>query len=127
MVQYVVGSSIYTYVYPSSQQQMASNTLDSGGDHNARVRVAEVDARLADMIRSDFKAFQSALISLEKFLQDFFRIQNLDPAVEVSLGALFMELRKECEVPSLLYDSIVTRYDRFLNLVLYLHPHSSGH
>lgn len=77
MVQYVVVSSIYTYVYPSSQQQMASNTLDSGGDHNARVRVAEVDARLADMIRSDFKAFQSALISLEEFLQDFFRIQNL--------------------------------------------------
>ena len=107
---------------PSSEQQMASHTLDRGGDHNDRVRVAEVDARLADMIRSDFKAFQSALTSFEVFLQDFFRTLKLDPAVEESFGALFMKLRKKCEVPGMLYDSIVTRYDRFLNLVPYLLP-----
>ena len=104
---------------------MASNTLDRDGDHNARVRAAELDARLADMIRGDFMAFQSALTSFEEFLQDFFRKLKLDPAIEESFGALFMGLRKKCEVPSLLYDSIVTRYDRFLNLVSYLHPHSN--
>ena len=106
---------------------MASNTLDGGGDHDARVRIAEVDARVADMIRGDFMAFQFALTSLEKYLQDFLRILRLDPAIEESLGALFMELRRQCEVPSLLFDSVVTRYDRFLNLVPHLHPHSNGH
>ena len=105
---------------------MASDTLDSGGDHDARVRVAEESARGADMIRGDFMAFQSALTSLEEYLQDFYRILSLDPAVKESLGALFMELRRKCEVPSRLLDSVVTRYDRFLNLVPHLHPRSNG-
>ena len=102
---------------------MASDTLDSGGDHDARVRGAEVGARVADMIRGDFMAFQSALTSLEEYLQDFLRILSLDPAIKESLGTLFMELRRQCEVPRLLFDSVVSRYDRFLNLVLHLHPH----
>ena len=105
---------------------MASNTLDGSGDQIARVRIAEyeVDARVTDMIRGDFMAFQSALTSLEEYLQGFLRILSLDPAIKESLGALFMELRRQCEVPRLLFDSLVSRYDRFLNLVLHLHPHS---
>ena len=105
---------------------IASNTLDSGGDHHAQVQAAEVVATVADMIRGDFMAFQSALTSLEESLQDLYRILSLDPAVKESLGALFMELRRKCEVPGLLFDSVVTRYDRFLNLVSYLHPSSNG-
>ncbi len=104
---------------------MVSETLDYR-DHNARVQVAEREAIVADMISGDFMIFQSALASSEKFLQDFFRILSLDPAAKESLGALFMGLRKKCEVHSLLLDSVVRRYDRFLNLVPCLHPHSNG-
>ena len=104
---------------------MASQTLDNSADHDALVRVAEQNARVADMIRGDFMAFQSALTSLEEYLQDFCRTLNPDPAIEDSLSALFIEKRKHCEVIKLLFDSIVSRYDRFLNLVPYLHPHSN--
>ena len=102
---------------------MASRTLDSGADHKSRVRVAEMDSRLADMIRGDFQAFQSAFISLEDYLQDFWRILNLDPAAKESLGALFTEQRKQSKVTNILFNNVVSRYDRFLNLVTYLHPH----
>jgi hypothetical protein len=81
---------------------------------------------MADMIRGDFMVFQSALTSLEEYLQDFWRILNLDPAIKESLGALFMEQRKQCEVIESSFDNVVSRYDRFLNLVPYLHPHSNG-
>ena len=101
---------------------MASRILDSGADHNSRVRIAEMDSRLADMIRGDFQAFQSAFISLEDYLQDFWRILNLDPAIKESLGTLFTEQRKQAKVINMLFDNIVSRYDRFLNLVTYLHP-----
>ena len=100
---------------------MATRTLDSGGDHDARVRTAELGVRLADMIRGDFMAFKAALTSLEENLQDFWRILNLDPAIKESLCAVLMERRKQCEVISILFDNIVSRYDRFLNLVLCLH------
>ena len=105
---------------------MAPQMLESGADDNARVRTAEVEARCADMARGDFMIFQFALTSLEKYLHDFCRILNLDPVVKESFGALFMEQRKECEVTKLLYDNIVSRYDRFLNLVPYLHSYFNG-
>ena len=105
---------------------MASQTLGSGADHDARVRTAELGARLADMIRCDFRAFQSALGSLEEYLQDFWRILNLDPAMKKSLGVLLMEKRKQREVIDLLWDHLVSRHDRFLSLVTYLHPRSNG-
>ena len=105
---------------------MASEMLDSSVDHNVLVRAAEGDARLADMIKGDFMVFQSALTSLEEYLHEFWRTLNLDPAVKEQLGALFMKQRKECEATNLLYANLVSRYDRFLNLVPYLHPHSNG-
>ncbi len=77
------------------------------------------------MIRGDFIVFQSAFTSLEEYLEDFWRILNLDPAVKESFGALFMKRRKQSEVTKLLHDSIVTRYDRFLNLVPYLHSYAN--
>ena len=100
---------------------MATRTLDSGGDHDARVRTAELGARLSDMARGDFMAFKAALTSLEEILQDFWRILNLDPAIKELLCAMLIERRKQCEVTSLLFDNVVSRYDRFLNLVLCLH------
>ena len=105
---------------------MATRTLDSSGDHDTRVRTAELDASLADMIRGDYMAFKAALTSLEENLQDFWRILNLDPAIKESLCAMLMERRKQCEVVSLLLDNIVSRYDRYLNLVPYLYQYSNG-
>ena len=105
---------------------MAKRTLDNRGDHDARVRTAELGVRLADMIRGDFMAFKAALTSLEGYLQDFWRILNLDPAIKESLCVMLMEKRNQCEVISLLFDNIVSRYDRFLNLVPCLHVYSSG-
>ena len=120
------GTVVLSELTLSSQQDMATRTLDSGGDHDARVRTAELGARLSDMARGDFMAFKAALTSLEETLQDFWRILNLDPVIKESLCAMLMERRKQCEVISLLFDNIVNRYDRFLNLVPYLHSHSNG-
>ena len=105
---------------------MAIRSLDSGADHDARVRIAELDARLANIMRGNFRAFQSALGSLEEYLQDFWRILNLDPALKESLNALIKEQRKEGVAINILLDSIVSQYDRFLSLVTYLRPHSNG-
>lgn len=105
---------------------MASRAIGSGADHDARVRAAELDASLADIVKGDFRTFQSALASSEEFVQDFWRILNLDPAIKESVDALFMEQRKQCEVTSQMLDSLVGRYDRYLNLVLYFHSHSHG-
>ena len=105
---------------------MASQILDNSADHNARVRAAEGDSRLADMIKGDFMVFQTALTSLEEYLHEFWRILNLDPAVKESFGALFRKQRKECEATSLLYSNVVSRYDRFLNLVPKFHPYFIG-
>jgi len=110
----------------SSQQDVASRTLNSDADHDSRVRATEIDTRIADCLRGDFKAFQSALTSLEEHLQDFWHRLNLDSAIKVSLDALITEQKKQCKVIDLLLDSVVSRYDRFLNLVTYLHPHSNG-
>ena len=109
-----------------SQQEMASKILDNSADHNALARTAEGDSRLADMIKGDFMIFQSTLTPLEEFLQDFCRKLDLDPAVMESFGALFMKQRKECEATNLLYANVVSRYDRFLNLVSYFHPYFIG-
>jgi len=78
---------------------------------------SEFSARLADATRGDFKVFRSALKSLEGYLQDFWRILNLDPAIKESLDALILEKRMQCEVIDLLLDNLVSRYDRYLNLV----------
>jgi len=116
---------ILTKLTPSSQQDMVSRTLDSSADHDTRVRAADAFARAADTRVGDFKAFQSALTSLEEYLQDFWHILNLDPAGKASLDALITEQRKQCTVIAPLLDNIVSRYDRSLNLVTYLHLHSN--
>jgi hypothetical protein len=69
--------------------------------------------------------FQSALTSLEKFFQDLWCTMNLDPNIGESLGALLTKQKRHSEVTSLVLDNVVSRYDRFLNLVSYLHPHSN--
>ena len=95
--------------------------MGSGADHDERVRTAELDARITDMTRGDLVVFQYALTSLEECLQEFWNILQLDPAVKGSLNALFIEQRKQYEVTRILFDSVVSRHDRFLNLVLHLH------
>ena len=57
---------------PFTQQEMASKTLDMSGDHNDRVRNTESTARAVDRARGDFVAFQCALLSLERRLQDIY-------------------------------------------------------
>jgi len=105
---------------------MASRALNNDADHDSRVRAAEISSRITDAAMGDFKVFRSALKSLEGYLQDFWWILNLDPAIKESLDALIMEKMMQCEVIDLLLDNLVSRYDRFLNLVTHLHPHSNA-
>jgi len=114
-----------SYAYPPSQQEMPSRYLDKTANHEDRVRTAEKNATLADELKGDVKAFQSALISLEKYFQGFWDTMNFDPDTRESLCALITEQRNHGEVTSHLVDNIVTRYDRFLNLVWCLDPHSN--
>jgi hypothetical protein len=100
--------------------------LDSIGDHNNRVRDAEAYARYADMERGDFIAFKHALGSLERFFQDLWSLLNLDPDIRESLGVPLTEQKRRCEVTRHLIDNVVSRNDRSLNLVSYLHPHLNG-
>jgi len=72
---------------------MASRSLTNDADHESRVRSAEINSRVVDETRSDFKAFRSALKSLEGYLQDFWRILKLDPAIKESLDALIIDQR----------------------------------
>jgi hypothetical protein len=111
--------------HTSSQQEMSSRSLDSSADHEDRVRTAEVDVRLADEMRCDFMTFRLALTSLEKYFQDLWCTMKLDSNIGESLGALLIEQKRHSEATSLILDSVVSRYDRFLNLVSYLHPHSN--
>jgi hypothetical protein len=113
------------YAHTSSQQEMSSRLLDSSTDHEERVRRAEADATVADEMRYDFITYRLALKSLEKYFQDLWCTMKLDPNIGESLGALLTEQKKHSEATSLVLDSVVSRYDRFLNLVSYLHPHSN--
>jgi len=120
--------SIYTSArsaHPSAQQGMASQTLGSRVGHGHLVRSVEIKSRITDMMRGDFLAFQSALTTLEKYFQALWCTMNLDPNIRGPLGALLTEQKKDCEVTSLLLDNIAGRYDRFLNLVSYLHRRSN--
>jgi len=110
----------------SSRQETASRSLDGVTDHNTRVRSAENYAGTADMMRGDFIAFKHALASLEQYFQQIWSLLSLDPNISESLGALFTEQKNSCEATSHLLDNIVSRYDRYLNLVLDPHPHFIG-
>jgi len=105
---------------------MASVALQGSDDHYHRVRRAETSARIADMLRGDFAVFQSALLPLERYFQDLWSMINFSPDIRASLGALFVEQKKRCEVTGHLLDNIVSRYDRFLGTVSYLHLHSKA-
>ena len=100
--------------------------MSGSTDHNYDVRVVESFARYADIMSGDFIAFKHALVSLEQYLQDPCSLLNLDSDIRESLSASFAEQKRYCEVTSHLLNNVVSRYDRFLNLVLYLHPHSNG-
>ena len=107
----------------SFRQMMASITLDSSADHHQRVQNAENMARTADQARGNLLAFQDALTASEQYFRDNWCELNLDPATRESFGALFAEQKQQFVVTSRVYDSLVTRFDRFLNLVWCLRPH----
>ena len=107
----------------SFRQKMALKTLDSSADHHQRVRKAEIMARTADQTRGDLLVFQDALTASEQYFRDNWCRLNLNPATRESFGALFAEQKQQCVVTSRVYDSLVTRFDRFLNLVWCLRPH----
>ena len=96
---------------------MASQTLSTTGNHNDRVRSAEIFARVIDRTRGDFVAFQTALTSLEKHLQILWSTLSLRLTCEESFGALFTEQKGPCETTRTLFDGLVGRYDRYLTLV----------
>ena len=96
---------------------MASETLSTSDNHNDRVRSAETFARIVDRTRGDFVAFQAALTSLEKHLQNLWSTLNLRPTFDESFGALFTEQKGLCETTRSLFDGLVSRYDRYLTLV----------
>src|SRR5258708_31382279 len=105
---------------------MVSKTLDTSDDLNNRVLSVEYDAGVLDRTRGDFVAFQAALTSLERHLQNLWSTMNPRPTFDESFGALFTEQRELCEVTSYLLDSLLSRYDRYLTLVYSLYPHSNG-
>ena len=117
----------FTLVFtPSPQQEMASRILDSSADHDARVRIAEGDVRATDMTKGDLVVFQSALTSLEIYFQRIWNTLELDNDSKWPLLALLVEQKQYCEVTSLRLDNLVSRYDRFLNLVLSFCPQYKG-
>ena len=104
---------------------MASRTLASDDDHIGRVRAAEAFARHADMTKGDLIIFMKAFGSLEQYFRESRSPFTFDPPTRESLNALFTEKKDRCEVTRYLFDNIVSRYDRFLDLVSHLHPHSN--
>src|SRR5258706_3660078 len=104
---------------------MAAQTLDNASDHEARVRQAEFHARSVDYTTGDFTTLRSALVSVEECHNLWYTLK-LGLGVRASLSALFKEQKQRCHVTANLLDNLVSRYDRFLNLVWYLHPCSNG-
>jgi hypothetical protein len=111
---------------PFSLQEMVSKTLDTSDDLNARILSVEYEAGVLDRTRGDFIGFQATLTSLERRLQDLWRMLKLRPNFDESFGALFIEQRELCEVTRYLYDSLLGRYDRYLTLVQSFYSHSNG-
>ncbi|SRR5258708_789384 len=95
---------------------MAAQTLKKESDHDDRVRTAERNARVVDLMKGDFMVLQSALTSVEK-CQDLWSILNLSPATRVTLSTLCAEQKRQGEVIMHRFDNLVSRYDRYLNLV----------
>ena len=85
-------------------------------DHKTRVRQAESKARSVDYTKGDFTTLRSALASVEQ-CQGLWDALKLDPAIRKSLSALFIEQKQRYQVIANLLDNLVSRYDRFLNLV----------
>ena len=99
--------------------------MQSSPDYGDRVRNAQTSARIADTLRFDFAAFNSALIPLEGYFQGLWSAMKFGPTIRESLVTLFTEQKRRCEVTRNLLDNIVSRYDRFLGSVLYLLVHSN--
>ena len=111
---------------PISQQEMISKTFNTNDHLNNRVLSLEYDTGVLDRTRGDFIALHAALTSLERHLQDLWSTLNLRLTFDESLGALFKEQRELCEVTRCLYDSLLSRYDRYLSLVQSFYPYSNG-
>lgn len=105
---------------------MVSKTLDASDSLNDRVLSVEYDAGVVDRTRGDFVAFQTALISLERHLRDLWSTLNLRPTFDESFGVLFTKQRELCEVTRYLSDSLLSRYNRYLTLVLSFYPNFDG-
>ena len=96
---------------------MASYTLDMSDDHSRRVRRTENYSRVVDRSRGDFLASQASLTALEKYLHNLCNTLNLRPTFNESFVALFAEQREYFEATHHLFDSMVSRYDRYLTVV----------
>lgn len=111
---------------PLLQQEMVSKTFNTNDDLKNRVLNLEYDAGVLDRTRGDFIALHAALTSLERHLQDLWSTLNRRPTFDELFGALFKEQRELCEVTRCLYDSLLSRYDRYLTLVQTFYPYSNG-
>ena len=61
------------------------------------MRAVERITTFADEMKGDFRAFQSALISLERYFQGLGDTMNLDLKTTESLGELITEQKNHCE------------------------------
>ena len=95
---------------------MAAQTLDKGSDHDKHVRSTENLVRAIDRTRGNFSNFQLAFVSVEK-CQELRHMLNLDQTARDSLDALFMQQKMRLKATGQLFDNILSRHDRFLNLV----------
>ena len=102
---------------PFAQQEMASQTLDMSDNHNDRLQNTEKYARAVDRARGDFVAFQAAVTSLERRLEDLWSTVTPRSTFHESFNTLFTEQKEHCKVTGHLLDSLVIRYDRYLTLV----------
>jgi endonuclease III len=96
---------------------MTSRSLAAGSNHEARIKSTEAGATLVDQTRCDVRTFQAALIESAKQCQKVANLLNLDIDGIESLISAFSELERKCMDVVRTLDSLVSRYDRFLNLV----------
>ena len=99
---------------------MTSKILAGGPNHKTRVESAEIHASRVDQTKCDAQIFRAALIESAKQCQKIAHLLRIDPTCEEFLASAFSELERQCIDLESIFDSLVSRYDRFLNLVPHL-------
>jgi len=99
---------------------MTSKILAVGPNHKTRVESAEIHASRVDQTRCDAHIFRTALIESAKQCQKMSHLLRIDSTCEEFLASAFSELERRCMDIESIFDSLVSRYDRFLNLVSHL-------